>query len=129
MSDRKTARRALQIEAGLAEDRQELAALLGQIRYQMEPKVQAQILMADAKDKAEEVKNQVTNTIEAALKGDREAIIKILVGAAGTVAVGTLLFLGIRANTGERRRQKEWRKFTKRLGRTYPPQDIEFTVR
>lgn len=129
MSDRATARQILQMENALAEDRAELEETLAQLRYTMQPKVQVQLLKEKAQERVDGLQEDAAATWQRALAGDKESIMILLSTVVATGATVAFIVWRIRKNTGIRRQHKQWRRFTRELGKVYPPHGIDFTVR
>lgn len=129
MSDRATARQILQMENALAEDRAELEETLAQLRYTMQPKVQVQLLKEKAQEKVDGLQEDAAATWQGALAGDKESIMILLSTVVAAGATVAFIVWRIRENTGTRRQRKQWRRFTRELGKVYPPQGVDFTVR
>lgn len=129
MSDRATARQILQMENALAEDRAELEETLAQLRYTMQPKVQVQLLKEKAQEKVDGLQEDAAVTWQRALAGDKESIMILLSTVVAAGATVAFIVWRIRENTGIRRQRKQWRRFTRELGKVYPPQGVDFTVR
>lgn len=108
MSNGKGKRALDDLNAQVASSREALLGTLEELTYELQPKVQAQHFVEDAKYRATQAAYDVADTAQKAKEGNPEARKKIL-KAAGAVA-GALLVLRLRSKMKKRRRVRREEK-------------------
>ncbi len=135
MSNDPQKRSRSQLEAEIAAQREQLEATFEQLAYRAQPSVQMDLLATDLKQRLGDAKLYVVNSFEGAFAGRGDDIRRALGIVGGGAAVIGLVALGVRSQTRRckaarqlRKTKRDWKRFTRQLGRVKPPLELDINL-
>lgn len=128
MSNTPGYRTEAELKASIDEMRAQLTESLAELSHEATPQVQMAKAKDSAKRKAEDIKQQATDTVKGVLHGDTDAMLR----AAAVLGIGaaavTLVVLRGKQRKHRRAEVQQWRRLVRQMGRLTPPTGLTLTV-